>query len=88
MKLSKAQLVYIQSERKRMDDRLKDLDSFGEDIYKSPKLSSDRTRIYYNQWFFNHILKLHNVEVQAEKALEGSMSKEDYEAIYGWGGQG
>lgn len=73
MKLSKAQLEYIQSERARMDARLKDLDSFGDDIYKSPKLSSDRTRIYYNQWFFNHMLKLHKIEVDAEKALEGTM---------------
>lgn len=73
MKLSKAQLLHIQSERKRMDARLKDLDSFGDDIYKSVKLSAERGRIYYDQWFFNHILKLHNIEVQAEKALEGTM---------------
>lgn len=88
MKLTKAQLVYIQSERKRMDARLKDLNSFGDEIYKSDNLSAERGRIYYDQWFFNHILKLHNVEVKVEKALEGSMSKEDYETIYGWGGQG
>lgn len=67
MKLSKAQLEYIQSELVQMKSRLKDLDSFGDDIYKSPKLSIDRTRIYYNQWFLNHMLKLHKVEVDAEK---------------------
>ena len=66
MKLSKAQLEYIQSERTRMTQRLKDLDSFGDDIYKSEKLSGERTRIYYNQWFFNHMLKLHKVGVDAE----------------------
>ena len=88
MKLSKAQLEYIQAERARMTQRLKDLNSFGDEIYKSAELSGERTRIYYNQWFFNHMLKLHKVEVDSEKALEGSMSKEDYEAIYGWGGQG
>ena len=67
MKLSKAQLEHIQRERIRMETRLMDLDSFGDDIYKSEKLSAERSRIYYNQWFFNHMLKLHNVEVQAEK---------------------
>lgn len=73
MKLSTAQLLHIRSELKRMDARLKDLDSFGNDIYKSDKLTAERGRIYYDQWFFNHILKLHNIEVQAEKALEGTM---------------
>lgn len=88
MKLSKAQLEYIQSERARMEARLADLASFGDDIYKSDKLSAERGRIYYDRWFLNRLLELHKVEVEAEKALEGSMSKEDYEAIYGWGGQG
>ncbi len=73
MKLSKAQLVYIQSERMRMESRLKDLETLGDDIYKSAELSAERSRIYYNQWFFNHIMKLHNVEVTFEKALEGTM---------------
>lgn len=73
MKLSKAQLEYIRNERERMDGRLKDLATFGDDIYKSAELSAERSRIYYNQWFYNHILKLHNIEVQAEKALEGTM---------------
>ena len=67
MKLSKAQLEYIQSERTRMKARLKDLDSFGDDIYKSAKLSAERGRIYYDQWFYNHLLNLHNVELKAEK---------------------
>lgn len=73
MKLSKAQLEYIQAERARMDARMKDLDSFGDDIYKSDKLSAERGRIHYDRWFFNHILKLHKIEVDAEKALEGTM---------------
>lgn len=68
MKLTKAQLEYIRSERLRMDARLKDLDTFGDDIYKSAKLSGERTRIYYNQWFFNHMLKLHAIERDAEAA--------------------
>jgi hypothetical protein len=72
MKLSKAQLQYIQSERARMDQRYKDLRSFGDDIYKSAELTADLTRINYNRWFFDHILKLHKVEVDAEKAQEGT----------------
>lgn len=44
-----------------------DLASFGDDIYKSEKLSAERGRIYYNKWFFNHMLNLHNVELKAEK---------------------
>ena len=74
MKLSKAQLEYIQSERARMDARMKDLDTFGDDIYKSAKLSAERGRIHYDRWFYNHILKLHSIEVEAEKAAEGTGS--------------
>lgn len=68
MKLSKAQLEYIQSKRRKMDARMKDLDSFGDDIYKSAKLCAERGRIHYDKWFFNHLLELHQVEVDAEKA--------------------
>ena len=74
MKPSKAQLEYIQSERARMDARMKDLDAFGDDIYNSAKLSAERGRIHYDRWFFDHMLKLHNVEVNAEKATEGTAS--------------
>ena len=73
MKLSKVQLEYIQAERARMDARMKDLDSFGDDIYKSDKLSAERGRIHYDRWFFDHILKLHKIEVDSEKSLEGTM---------------
>lgn len=73
MKLSKAQLEYIQSERARMDARMKDLDSFGNDIYKSDKLTAERGRIHYDRWFFNHILTLHKIEVEDEKSREGTM---------------
>ena len=67
MKLSKAQLEYIKSERKRMTQRLKDLNTFGDDIYKSAELSAELTRIRYDQWFFNHMLNLHKIEVESEK---------------------
>lgn len=80
MKLSKAQLEYIKAERKRMAARLKDLATFGDDIYKSTELCAERGRIYYNQWFFNHMLTLHKVEFDAEiesqKALEAEVEKE------------
>ena len=76
MKLSKAQLEYIQSERQRMKQRLKDLNSFGDDIYNSAKLSAERGRIYYDQWFFNHMLKLHKIEVDAEKELFEELKKQ------------
>lgn len=79
MKLSKTQLEYIKTEQERMSQRLKDLNSFGDDIYKSASLSAERGRIYYNQWFFNHIIKLHKVEVDAEKrsmkALEDEVER-------------
>lgn len=79
MKLSKAQLEYIQAERARMDARMKDLDSFGDDIYKSDKLSAERGRIHYDRWFFNHILKLHKIEVDAEKESFEELKKQDEE---------
>jgi len=77
MKLSKAQLQYIQSERARMDRRYVDLKSFGDDIYKNAKLSAELSRIHYDRWFFDRTLKLHKVEVEAEKTQDDGMSKED-----------
>lgn len=68
MKLSKAQKQYIRDERAKMAQREKDLDTFGDDIYKSKELSAERGRIYYRKWFFNMMIEMHNVEVDAEKA--------------------
>ena len=68
MKLSKAQLEYIKAERAKNTQRMKDLDSFGDDIYKSSALTAERGRIIYNDWFYRHMLTLHKVEVDAEKA--------------------
>ena len=68
MKLSKAQLEYIKAERDKNAQRLQDLDTFGDDIYKSASLSAERGRIMYNDWFYRHMLTLHKVEVDAEKA--------------------
>ena len=72
MKLSKAQLQYIQSERAKMDRRYVDLMSFGDDIYKNAKLSAELSRIHYDRWFFNMMLNLHKVEADVEKAQEGT----------------
>lgn len=68
MKLSKTQLQYIRDDRAKMAQREKDLDTFGDDIYKSRELSAERGRIYYRRWFYNMMIDLHNVEVDAEKA--------------------
>ena len=73
MKLSKAQLVYIQAKLRKMDARMKDLDTFGDDIYKSSKLSAERGRIRYDRWFFNHLLELHQVEIDDEMIRKGTM---------------
>ena len=88
MKLSKAQLIHIQERRKWINQRQKDILSIGDARFKSTDLTREMVKMYQEEDFYNLLIQLHNVEVQAEKALEGSMSKEDYEAIYGWGGQG
>lgn len=77
MKLSKVQIEYIESEQARMDARMEDLDTFGDDIYKSEKLSAERRRIHYDRWLFNHMLKLHNIQVNAELAADATASFND-----------
>jgi hypothetical protein len=76
MKLSKAQLQYIQSEFAKMDKRNVDLKSFGDDIYKNEKLSAELGRIHYNRWFFNMMIALHNVEIGAEKKAQEELEKQ------------
>jgi hypothetical protein len=80
MKLSKAQLEYISIEKAKMDQRKKDLLSFGDDIYKSAELRSELGRIRYDLWFYSMMLNLHRVEVKAEKtafdALKDELEKE------------
>lgn len=85
MKLSKAQLLYIKEERAKMALRLKDLDSFGDDIYKSSALSAERGRIIYNDWFYRHILNLHKVEVEADEEAQKKIrdrAVQNYAEIY------
>ena len=67
MKLSKAQLQYIGERRAAMAQREKDLRSFGDNLYKSTELCREMHQIYREQDFFNHMIKLHNVEIAAEK---------------------
>lgn len=74
MKLSKAQLVHIQARRKWMEQREKDIRSFSADVlYGSDDLCRELGHIYQEQNFYNLMIQLHNVEVKAEKALEGTM---------------
>lgn len=68
MKLSKAQLEYIKERRAAMEQREKDIRSIGDDVYKSTKLSAELLGISQEHMFFNHMIRLHNVEAKAEKA--------------------
>jgi hypothetical protein len=68
MKLSKAQRDYIDDRRTAMEQREKDIRSIGDDVYKSTKLSAELLAISQEHMFFNHMIRLHNVEMRAEKA--------------------
>lgn len=73
MKLSKAQLKYIKERREQMTQREKDIRSFGDDIYRSDQLTGELIQMCDERRFFNYMIDLHNVEVRAEKALEGTV---------------
>ncbi len=68
MKLSNAQRDYIKDRRAAMEQREKDIRSIGDDVYKSTKLSAELLAISQEHMFFNHMIRLHNVEMRAEKA--------------------
>jgi hypothetical protein len=68
MKLSKAQLEYIKDRRTAMEQREKDIRSIGDDVYKSKNLTAELIAINEEHRFFNHMIRLHNVEMRAEKA--------------------
>jgi hypothetical protein len=68
MKLSKAQRDYIKDRRAAMEQREIDIRSIGDDLYKSTKLSSELLAISQEHMFFNHMIRLHNVETRAERA--------------------
>jgi hypothetical protein len=80
VKRSKAQLEYISTEKAKMEQRKKDLLSFGDDIYKNAELRTELSRIRYDLWFYNMMLNLHRVEVKAEQAsfeaLKNEVAKE------------
>lgn len=83
MKLSKAQVQHIEDERAKIRQRIKDLDTFGDSIYKSPELCGERSALRYDLWFFNHMIKLHNVELAAEKESQKELEKQsDEEFLY------
>lgn len=67
MKLSKAQLEYIRDRRKWLEQREKDIRSIGDDLYKSPDLTKELIHMSQEYMFFNHMIKLHNVEAKVEK---------------------
>ena len=77
MKLSKAQIKYLKEERARMAQRHSDLESFGDDIYKNAKLSAEKSRINFRRWWFDMLIELHNVEVDAERAAKNENSVVD-----------
>jgi hypothetical protein len=73
MKLSKVQLEYIKDRRAAMEQREKDIRSIGDELYKSKDLSAELIAISQGYMFFNHMIRLHNVEAQAEKSAEGTV---------------
>ena len=80
MKLSKAQILHIKERREWMDQREKDIRSIGEaNLYKSSSLCNELGKINMEHSFFNHMIKLHNVELKAEKealkAFENEVAK-------------
>lgn len=66
MKLSKAQLEYIKDRRAAMEQREKDIRSIGDDVYKSANLSKELIQMIQERTFFNHMIRLHNVEAKVE----------------------
>ena len=76
MKLSKAQLQYIGQRRAEMAQREKDLRSFGDNLYKSTELCRELHQIHREQDFFNHMIKLHNVELAAEKESMNELARQ------------
>lgn len=69
MKLSKAQLGYIRLRWNTLKKREEDLISFGEDLWKNQKLAHERIQISREGWFLDQLVKLHTIEVEAEKKL-------------------
>jgi hypothetical protein len=67
MKLSKSQLEYIKNRRLEMGRREKDIRSFGDDLYKSTDLCRELGQMRFEHSFYNHMIKFHNVDINAEK---------------------
>ena len=66
MKLSKAQLQYVEDRREWIEQRDKDIRSIGDDLYKSQNLVAELIKLGNERQFFNHMIRLHNAEARAE----------------------
>jgi hypothetical protein len=77
MKLSKVQLEYIKDRRAWMEQREKDIRSLGDELYKSDDLTRELIQMSQEHTFFNHMIRLHNVEAKAEKASFEALKDED-----------
>ena len=72
MKLSKAQLEYIEKRRLELDQKELEIRRIPEKERYSNENGNDYSRrmiaIFDEHRFFNHMIRLHNVEAKAEKA--------------------
>ena len=66
MKLSKAQLEYIEDRRAWIAQRGKDIRSIGDDLYKSENLVAELIKLGNERQFFNQMIRLHNAGAKAE----------------------
>ena len=66
MKLSKAQLEYIEDRRAWIEQRDKDIRSIGDDLYKSRNLVAELVKLGNERQFFNQMIRLHNAGAKAE----------------------
>ena len=62
MKLSKAQLQYVEDRREWIEQRDKDIRSIGDDLYKSQNLVAELIKLGNERQFFNQMIRLHSAE--------------------------
>ena len=67
MKLSKAQIKYINERKAWILQRQKDILSFGKMRFESGDLTRETVKMYQENDFYNLMFRLHNVEIFAEK---------------------
>lgn len=80
MKLSKTQIEYIRNRRIELDNKELEIRRIPEKERYGNENGDEYTRqliaIYDEHKFFNHMIKLHNVEVVAQKALDKKADSE------------